>query len=45
MKGLIIGQSGEGKTYLWKALKRRMGDRGIDINAEEMRKEATDWDF
>jgi energy-coupling factor transporter ATP-binding protein EcfA2 len=45
MKVLIFGQSGAGKTTLCKNIANIMGDRVVHINADEMRKEANDWDF
>ena len=45
MKVLIFGQSGAGKTTLCKQVVERLGDRAVHINADEMRKEANDWDF
>jgi len=45
MKVLIFGQSGAGKTTLCRNVVQRMGDRVVHINADEIRKEANDWDF
>ena len=45
MKVLIYGQSGAAKTTLCKNIANIMGDRVVHINADEMRKEANDWDF
>lgn len=45
MKVLIFGQSGAGKTTLCKNIVKIMGDRVVHINADEVRKEADDWDF
>ena len=44
MKVLIFGQSGA-KTTLCKNIVKIMGDRVVHINADEVRKEADDWDF
>lgn len=42
---LVFGLPGSGKTTFAKALKDHFGDRAIHFNADEVRKEANDWDF
>lgn len=42
---LIFGLPGSGKTTFALKLKRRLGDRAMHFNADDVRKEANDWDF
>lgn len=42
---LVFGLPGSGKTTFAKKLKELFGDRAIHFNADEVRKEANDWDF
>lgn len=42
---LICGLPGSGKTTFAKKLKDLFGNRAIHFNADEVRKEANDWDF
>lgn len=45
MKVLIYGLPGAGKTYIAKKLKEYLQDQVEWFNADEVRKEANDWDF
>ena len=42
---LVFGLPGSGKTTFAKKLKELFGDRAMHFNADEVRKEANDWDF
>ena len=42
---LVYGLPGSGKTTFARKLKSLLGDRAMHFNADEVRKEANDWDF
>lgn len=42
---LVYGLPGSGKTTFARKLKELFGDRAMHFNADEVRKEADDWDF
>lgn len=42
---LVFGLPGSGKTTFAKKLKEYFGDRAIHFNADQVRKDANDWDF